>query len=114
MPAAFAAALSHRLMIFITTSAARLLTAMMDRVNGRPGATFSFIFRHATLLVSFFDVACLPLLFVGVFVLVTSWHFHSSSMSALFDLRSTVSGKSKPCAVEDRERDARTRQRSRD
>ena len=80
MPTAFAAALSHRLMIFTTAvaSAAGLFTAMVDGVNGRPGATFSFMFRDATLLVSFFEVARLPFFFVRVFVLVTSWHNHSS------------------------------------
>src|SRR6476619_822119 len=88
MPTAFATALSHRLMIFTTAvaSAAGLLTAMMDGVNGRPGATFSFIFGHATLLVSFFDVTRLPFLFVRVFVLVTSWHFHPSFMIVRFEI----------------------------
>jgi hypothetical protein len=83
MPAAFAATLSHRFVIFTTAvaSTAGLLTAMVDGVNGRPGATFSFIFRHATFLVSFFDVTRLPFFFVRVFVLVASWHFHSSFMS---------------------------------
>src|SRR5580765_4473745 len=114
--AVFAATLSHRPVIFTTavTSTAGLLTAMVHGVNGRPGATLSFIFRHATLLVSFFDVTRLPFFFVRVFVLVTSWHFHSSFMSACSYLRSTVSRKTKPGAVKDRERKARACQRSRD
>src|ERR1041385_457936 len=108
MLSAFATTLSHRLVIFAfaVSTAAGLLSTMMNSVHRGPGATFGFIFRHATLLVSFLDVTRLTLFFVCVFVFVTSWHFRSSLMiKLLFDLCSPVDRESKPCAVEQSERE---------
>src|SRR4051812_44826796 len=103
---ALTAAFPHRFVIlaFAVSTAARLFTAMMDRVDGRPGAPFSFVLRDATLLVSFFDVTRLAFFFVSVFVLVTSRHLLSSFIIASsVELASPVSRKSKPCAVKESE-----------
>ena len=74
-------AFSHRLVILrlAITTAARFFTAVVNRIDGRPRSTFSFLFGHATFFITFFDVASLSFFFVSVFVFVTSWYFSVSS-----------------------------------
>src|ERR1041385_3461285 len=74
---AFSSAFSHRLMILwlAVTATARFLAAMMNGIDGGPGAALGFLFRHAAFFVALLDVAGLTFFFVGVFVFVTSWHF---------------------------------------
>ena len=55
-------------------TAAGLLTSVVNCVHRRPCAPFGFVFGHALFFVSFFDVLSLTLLFVGVFILVSTWH----------------------------------------
>src|SRR5580765_42232 len=80
MMSAFAAALSHRFVIFglPISATSRFLAAVMDSVDGCPRAPLGFFLRNSVLLVTFLDVPGLPFLFVGVFVFVASWHFVSS------------------------------------
>jgi hypothetical protein len=69
--------LPHRLVVLaLTVSAtAGFFPATVDLVHRGPGAPLSFILRHASRLVTFLYVLGLPFLFVGVFALVSAWHF---------------------------------------
>src|SRR5437762_8360741 len=79
--AAFPPALSHRFMIFrlVVAAAARLFTALVDFVDGRPSAPFSFVLRHAALFITLFDMIGLPLLFTCVLLFIPSWHICTST-----------------------------------
>src|SRR6266404_4154248 len=78
--AAFTSALSHRLMIFwlAVAAAARLFTTLVDFVDGRPCAPFSFVLRYAALFITLFDMIRLPLLFTCVLLFVALWHICTS------------------------------------
>src|SRR5947208_351270 len=85
MTATFFAATSGGFSVFrfAVTSAARLFTAVMRCIDGRPSAAFRLFVGHASLLVTLFYVLGLPLLFVRVFTLVASWHFFRTSSLVL-------------------------------
>jgi len=76
---AFSSAFSHRLAIFRLSIAAAtgFFSAAMHGIDGGPGATFGFILRNASLLVTFFYVLCLTLFFVRIFIFITSGHLSS-------------------------------------
>jgi hypothetical protein len=70
------AALSCRFFIFwfAVATATRFLATMMHGIHSSPGTSLGFFLRKATLFVSFFYVLRFSLLFVGVFLFVTSRH----------------------------------------
>src|SRR5262245_700008 len=80
MTSAFASALSHWFVVFAfaVAAASGFFPTMMNGIHCGPGTALSFFFGDAAFLVSLFDVSSLTFLFVGIFVLVTSWHFVSS------------------------------------
>jgi hypothetical protein len=64
---AFLAAPSWWRMIFgLASTRARLFAAARFLVDGRPCATFRFLFEHPTVFIAFFDMLGLTLLLVGV------------------------------------------------
>src|SRR4030095_7807890 len=73
---AFSSAFAQRFVAlgFAVPTPARFLTSMMDCVHGRPGSTFGLIFRDALFSIAFLDGLGLSLLFVRVFVFVSSGH----------------------------------------
>lgn len=75
MTAAYAAAFSHRRMIFAFAPAGTaLFAAMADLINGRPSPAFGLIIGNAAFFVAFLDVLGHAFLFVSVFVFVASRH----------------------------------------
>ncbi len=52
-------------MLFFLSRTAFFAAAVLF-INGRPSAFFGFVFAHAALFVTFFDVFGLAFLFVGV------------------------------------------------
>jgi hypothetical protein len=66
--------------LFLPATPAGTLAAPVLFVDGSPGASFRFLFRHSTLLIALGNVLGFPLLLLRVFRLLALWH-HSDSFT---------------------------------